>query len=807
MVPHGLNGEVWQLGAYNGGVVAFGGFTSADQHTVPHLAWWKDGRWSPLGRGWHFDADSRDSLEIRGFVERIVQWRDELVLSGYFTLRTAGGDSLWDLAAFDGTRWHAIGGTSVSAQAETLISAAGDTTYDTRSGVAAAAVWHDKLVIAGSFTLDGAQSVSLAAWDGTRWSAMLQPRSYPDIWDLAATSSTLLAFGGGFYDSRNAVWQEGELLITSDSTRSYVLQANAEGRPPVVWHDSLWSVVRDRESSTAGFVTRVTRWTGSAWQSVATLPESLVTAVLPVDEGLLLAGVFRDQNCPSCTPGRGNLLWTPEGTMMVPPHAEQEVAFRAALSVGGATYIAGNGIPTNEDNPEIVQLRANALVPLPRAGDGEGVNAPVIAIAASDARLWIEEASPYALPEWWDGRDWRIPDGRTDKRLLGPNPFLDSLDVLPSIRGAVLPAPDGRVVQGSARPPTYRSSFAQAVWDGGTSSQLPIDGGVAAAAQLASGDIVVGGAFFVPRGNVGVLHRTEVVPLGEGVDAEGGTPWVAALLARHDSLVAGGWFSRAGGRPAQGVALWDGREWKPLGLGVGGDSARVEALCNWEGLIVAAGHFAIADGRAASNIAVWDGNAWMPLGTGLDGTVFAVAVYNGDLVAGGTFTHAGTASTPGLARWRNGRWHSLDDAEAGVTAGEVRALAAWHGSLYVGGVFTSVVAGGHELPSTYIARWRDDGLQGPDVPRVRAPHILAVTSMPTVNVSRLTYDLPQASEVRIALYDVTGREARVLLRASQSPGLHRLEWHANDPNLKTGVYRLVIVTNGGRTSRAIVVVR
>src|SRR5438477_8623746 len=66
----------------------------------------------------------------------------------------------------------------------------------------------------------------------------------------------------------------------------------------------------------------------------------------------------------------------------------------------------------------------------------------------------------------------------------------------------------------------------------------------------------------------------------------------------------------------------------------------VRALTVYNGQLIAGGDFLVADNSVHVNhVARWDGASWQPLGSGLGpplyGTVYALAVYNGDLIAGG----------------------------------------------------------------------------------------------------------------------------------------------------------------------------
>jgi hypothetical protein len=191
-----------------------------------------------------------------------------------------------------------------------------------------------------------------------------------------------------------------------------------------------------------------------------------------------------------------------------------------------------------------------------------------------------------------------------------------------------------------------------------------------------------------------------------GFDADGMNDYVYALTQYEGQLVAGGVFRYAGAVAAPGIARWDGRAWYPLGSGLLRDDctatpdchASVRALAVMGGDLIAGGRFTSGGGVAVQNIARWDGNGWSPFGEGLGGTVFAVASYQGQLVAGGEFTHSGTDSTVrNLALWDGTRWSAV----GGGPNSSVRALLADGADLYAGGDFT--MAGADSI--AYIARW------------------------------------------------------------------------------------------------------
>jgi hypothetical protein len=134
--------------------------------------------------------------------------------------------------------------------------------------------------------------------------------------------------------------------------------------------------------------------------------------------------------------------------------------------------------------------------------------------------------------------------------------------------------------------------------------------------------------------------------------------------------------------------------WQAMGSGM---NHTVRALAMYEGELIAGGSFTAAGGQAASRIARWDGSSWHPMGTGMNGPVEALTVYEGELVAGGSFTTAGGQAASRIARWDGSSWNAIG---TGMNT-TVRALTVHDGELIAGGAFSS--AGGQQ--AWFIARW------------------------------------------------------------------------------------------------------
>lgn len=184
--------------------------------------------------------------------------------------------------------------------------------------------------------------------------------------------------------------------------------------------------------------------------------------------------------------------------------------------------------------------------------------------------------------------------------------------------------------------------------------------------------------------------------LAQGCDGS-----VRALAALPDGRIAlGGTFTRCGTTDAARVAIWSPATgaYAALGSGVSaGDEpvvAGVSALLVDGGQLYVGGAFAQAGGVDARNLARFDpgSGTWSALGTpgaqGVEGEVLALAAGAGTLYVGGAFVRAGGQPATNLARFVIGTqsWSTLPSTPIGA----VRALLFDAGVLYAGGDFQRI---------------------------------------------------------------------------------------------------------------------
>jgi len=251
-------------------------------------------------------------------------------------------------------------------------------------------------------------------------------------------------------------------------------------------------------------------------------------------------------------------------------------------------------------------------------------------------------------------------------------------------------------------------------WDEASASWIALGNGASSSVYTLvadGGGVVAGGLFTRPGNHVARWDRDPTTgtwspsALGSGVNST-----VSGLYYHNGALIVGGAFSQAGGVAAGRVARWDGVAWNAMGAGFGQAvdclSPAAASFATFNGLLVAGGTFTRADGRTAERLAVWNGGDWVPLTHGTNGVVRALTLDgNGDLVAGGSFTQAGSVAATHVARWDGFGWSPIG---VGLDGDVYVLLLDPLGRLVAGGAFTGGVArfdGGTWVPLS--------GLTGP----------------------------------------------------------------------------------------------
>ncbi|MBE2217286.1 MAG: T9SS type A sorting domain-containing protein [Ignavibacteria bacterium] len=205
-----------------------------------------------------------------------------------------------------------------------------------------------------------------------------------------------------------------------------------------------------------------------------------------------------------------------------------------------------------------------------------------------------------------------------------------------------------------------------------------------------SGQLVVGGEFTSPAGNVAVWNGISWQTLGTGLNGV-----VYGFTIFNSQLIAVGAFTNGGNN----VSRWSGSSWSGLGLGT---NDTVYAATVYQSLLRIGGKFTTAGGINCSRVAGWNGTQWTAMGTvnSTDNTVYTLTTFNSELIIGGEFTSIGNLPNANrIARYNaSGTYTALG---TGIDNNRVLALTTYQNQLYAGGTFTTI--GG--VPVNNLARW------------------------------------------------------------------------------------------------------
>ncbi|MFN4932431.1 MAG: T9SS type A sorting domain-containing protein [Bacteroidota bacterium] len=132
-------------------------------------------------------------------------------------------------------------------------------------------------------------------------------------------------------------------------------------------------------------------------------------------------------------------------------------------------------------------------------------------------------------------------------------------------------------------------------------------------------------------------------------------------------------------------SITQAQNWFPVGSGLDNNNNKIKALIEFNGKIIAGGDFfTIGGGNIVYRIAQWDGNTWQAMGAGFDNEVRALAVFNNELYAAGTFSSSSdqnTALDARIAKWNGTVWEPVAGADINNTG--INDMLVWNNKLYI----------------------------------------------------------------------------------------------------------------------------
>jgi hypothetical protein len=205
----------------------------------------------------------------------------------------------------------------------------------------------------------------------------------------------------------------------------------------------------------------------------------------------------------------------------------------------------------------------------------------------------------------------------------------------------------------------------------------------------------------MPANNIAKWNGTNWLPVGTGTSST-----VRSLAVYNGELYAGGDFSWAGNVGVNHIAKWNGTNWSPVGIV---ESYYIRSMIVYNGELYAAGNFIFSTTPDGTSIAKWNGTMWSPVGNGVEpliNSVECLAVYNGDLyAAGANIGGGGVAIDYSILKWNGSNWSTLITIPASYTLdgalGDILSMKVYNGELYIAGNFTSV----DTIATSQIAKW------------------------------------------------------------------------------------------------------
>ncbi|MEE8467438.1 MAG: hypothetical protein V3T22_03230, partial [Planctomycetota bacterium] len=663
-LPGGL---IYTVGQYQGDLIAAGdGFFESDGHSFGMIARFDGTHWQPMSSG----IKSGSGLGVTCMAE----FQGELVVGGRFA--NAGGKQVSNIARWNGTQWNALGAGLSWA-------------------VWALAEYKGELYAAGEFRLGGGGKTleRIARWTGTKWKPVgggFDGPLNPEVLALSVGPDNRL-YAAGEFTSAGGVTAHN--IAAWDGTAWSPVGAGFKGP----FNAEVWALEWYQGKLYAGGnfdlvpggsdSEKIAAWDGTSWKAAAVISDHFmgaqVYALQTFGTDLYAGGLF--VNVEGLPPEGARRFarfdgtqWSYAGGVVDQSFADSiyDMTVHAGkLVVGGDFDVAGFDFLPGEPAAATNVATFDGVDTWESVGTGLGFNELV-----GDVVFWngdiVVTGGQYGLggsqflpgPALFDGTDW--------VGLGNFSEFSGDVETAIVFEGDLVVG--GRFISVDGKPVDDVARFDGTQWTAlGT---IPLCCGVDALAVY-KGKLYAGGVGGVWRwtgtkwvtfgpqifGQIYTMHvHKKVLYIGGSMapglgnlisydgavqqTVGGGTNGiVSALETFKGNLVVGGWFTQAGGLPANRLARWDGISLSEFPGITGGP---VMALTVFQNELHVSGDNMFNE-QKKKYIARWDGSAWNALGFGLELAARTLLPddVGGHLYAGGNFRHAGGAPSSFFARW------------------------------------------------------------------------------------------------------------------------------------------------------------
>ena len=601
--------------------------------------------------------------------------------------------------------------------------------------VAAAVVHQGQPYIAGNFTTAGASGKPyLARWDGLRWQPVLdaqglglEPPEPPQSMRITAMAS----FNGELIVAGNFTHAGGRLvnnIVRFDGQSwlplgpSHAPGADNYVNSLTVWNGSL--LAGGWFSQIGGIAVKgLASWSGTQWQPFSAGggvdSDGRVSVIRILGGSLYVGGKF---SSIGGAPIHGLARWN--GTQWQGFSSEQgnlQYADIIDVEIYNGDLIAGGSIGNIGDVNVQNIARWDGQHWNAMAGSGDfpdpwnnGMDNLVHAMEVWNGKLYVGGAFDYvgglrsSGMTIWNGQTWLTPETSDTLNLsMLTNGFLIHSNQLVAFGNGGWLDGGNAISPGLSRLGATGWQPFSSIPGTGLSSSTNNEPSVRSMVSF-NGDLVVGGRFLhagnnratnIARWN-GQYWSPLFGPVEEGFNQ---TSSIRDMLVHEGSLYVGGsGLYEAGGIDVSGIARWDGQRWHTIGSTSSGNlNGSIYSLAIYQGELHAAGRIGLVNGVLFNGIARWDGSQWQPLtgsmGTGVEGEsnsyINALHVHDGVLYAGGLFSQAGGRPATALARWNGVDWSAVPGwtpSSSTSSSVQVTALGTWQEGLVVGGGFSKI---------------------------------------------------------------------------------------------------------------------
>lgn len=315
--------------------------------------------------------------------------------------------------------------------------------------------------------------------------------------------------------------------------------------------------------------------------------------------------------------------------------------------------------------------------------------------------------------------------------------------------------------------------------------------------KVLNGELYAIGSFRYAEGQEcnGVAKRVggQWVPVGQlQVVPPSSTPnLLDAIIYQGDLYVTG--VINLAPNGANGIARFDGQGWSAPGGGILGGFANGSAMAIYQDELILGGTIYITAGNPGHMIQRWNGSEWRAVGGHLTNTnnnfssaarCDALFVYEDKLLAAGGFQHAGGVPAQTFAIWDGTAWCGTGDAISNTS----HSIALYNDTIYLA---SGRVVNGDSTNT--VVKWVSGAMQGSvcsevSVAEMEAGNVFSLFPNPARN--SVTLSSHSSRSTSFTVFDALGRmmeqgsarpnEQVKLLLEGWTPGIYHVHWSAGE---------------------------